>query len=185
MTCKTEGCEREAFAGNQFLEAAEYCTDCLVQITLQASRAMTMTEVLGQRPREQGFVLAMALMVLLLLSLLAMTFMTMGASEPRIAKNHQLQSQALYTAESGVERAIWAMNEGQPPAGLFTLPGAGEGTVVVTTIDATHVQVTSSSCVPSCGEPYPARRKVSAVLVQDATTLRWNLQLGTWRDDPS
>src|SRR5262249_60335523 len=61
---------------------------------------------------QRGVVRAMALLGLLLLSALMVAFVFLSASEP-VRANNQLQvAQARAIAESGVERAIWALNQG-------------------------------------------------------------------------
>src|SRR6266852_3262089 len=59
---------------------------------------------------ERGVALHMALMCLLILSALIVAFSMMAASEPLLANNQLQVAQARAVAESGVERAIWALN---------------------------------------------------------------------------
>jgi len=61
----------------------------------------------------------MALLALLVLSTLVIAFAVLAASEPAIATNQKMVAQARAVAESGVERAIWALNN---PADLNGIP---------------------------------------------------------------
>src|SRR6266852_1751361 len=68
---------------------------------------------------ERGVALHMALMCLLILSALIVAFSMMAASEPVLANNQLQVAQARAVAESGVERAIWALNN---PANVNGIP---------------------------------------------------------------
>lgn len=57
--------------------------------------------------REQrGVALPLTLMALLVLAVMSLALLSIGASEVQIAANHLQATQALFTAEAGVERAI-------------------------------------------------------------------------------
>jgi hypothetical protein len=59
---------------------------------------------------ERGIALPMALLTMLILSALIIAFSMMAASEPVLANNQLQVAQARAVAESGVERALWALN---------------------------------------------------------------------------
>ena len=61
---------------------------------------------------ERGMALPMTMIVLTLISTLTLAFMALAASEPVIASNHMASAQARAMAESGVERALWALSMG-------------------------------------------------------------------------
>jgi hypothetical protein len=66
----------------------------------------------------------MALLALLILSTLVISFALLATSEPLIATNQKLVAQARAVTESGLEQAIWALNNPADPNGLPTpLPG--------------------------------------------------------------
>jgi hypothetical protein len=68
---------------------------------------------------ERGIAMPMALIVLLVLTALMAAFAVLATSEPQIAANQEASAQARALAESGVSRALWALNAGQespPPA---------------------------------------------------------------------
>ncbi len=73
---------------------------------------------------ERGIALPMALLALLILATLVISFVLLATSEPLIATNQKLVAQARALAESGIERAIWALNNPTDPNGLPNpLPG--------------------------------------------------------------
>ena len=59
---------------------------------------------------QRGVALPMALLTMLILSALTIAFSMMAASEPVLANNQLQVAQARAVAESGMERAIWALN---------------------------------------------------------------------------
>jgi Tfp pilus assembly protein PilX len=67
---------------------------------------------------QQGIALPMALLTLLILSTLAIAFAVLATSEPLIATNQKMVAQARAVAESGLERAIWALNNPANANGL-------------------------------------------------------------------
>ena len=67
---------------------------------------------------QRGVVLPMALLTMLILSALIIAFSMMAASEPLLANNQLQVAQARAVAESGVERAIWALNNPANPNGI-------------------------------------------------------------------
>jgi Tfp pilus assembly protein PilX len=73
-----------------------------------------MTFMRGQR----GVALPMALITLLILSALIVAFSMMAASEPVLANNQLQVAQTRAVAESGVERAIWALNNPANASGI-------------------------------------------------------------------
>src|SRR5260370_38757158 len=70
---------------------------------------------------QRGVALPMALLTMLILSALIIAFSMMAASEPVLANNQLQVAQARGVAESGVERAIWALNN---PANANGLPNS-------------------------------------------------------------
>ena len=71
---------------------------------------------------ERGIALPMALLALLILSTLVISFALLATSEPLISTNQKMVAQARAVAESGLERAIWALNN---PGDLNGIPEAG------------------------------------------------------------
>jgi hypothetical protein len=67
---------------------------------------------------DRGVALPVALVTLAILSALMMALATLSASEPEIANNHLQSARARTFAESGLERALWALNNAAEPGGL-------------------------------------------------------------------
>ncbi|HET8577886.1 MAG TPA: pilus assembly PilX N-terminal domain-containing protein [Methylomirabilota bacterium] len=59
---------------------------------------------------QRGVALPMAMLTLVIMTVLIIAFAVMSSSEPTIANNQLMVSQARAIAEAGMERAIWALN---------------------------------------------------------------------------
>ncbi len=68
---------------------------------------------------QRGIALPMALLTMLILTALIAAFTMMGASEPVLANNQLQVAQARAVAESGVEQAVWGLNN---PANANGIP---------------------------------------------------------------
>lgn len=80
---------------------------------------MRIHHLIIQRLRdERGIALPMSLLALLILSTLVIAFALLASSEPLIATNQKMVAQARSVAESGLERAIWALNNPTDPNGI-------------------------------------------------------------------
>jgi hypothetical protein len=62
---------------------------------------------------RDGIALPLALLALLVLTALSLAFSVLATTEPTIASNQLLTAQARSLAESGVERAVWALSAGR------------------------------------------------------------------------
>lgn len=133
---------------------------------------------------ERGIALPMALLALLILSTLVISFALLATSEPLISTNQKMVAQARAVAESGLERAIWALNNpgdlnGIPEAGpvpaLYNDIVAGPGIpitvngtqiglarVKVTILSATERKVEAVGWVPTDTNPSAAHQKIEA-----------------------
>ena len=78
-------------------------------------RTHTLSRILTD---QRGIALPMALMIILILSALMAAFSVLGASEPTLAANQQRVAQARAIAESGLERAVWALNNPGDASGI-------------------------------------------------------------------
>jgi hypothetical protein len=81
----------------------------------------TLVDVLTDR---RGVALPMALLTLLVLSVLIIGFSVLSASEPTIANNQLQVARARAIGESGLERAVWALNNPADANGIPTAMGA-------------------------------------------------------------
>lgn len=66
---------------------------------------------------ERGVAFPMALIVVAILSALMVAFAALAMSEPQIASNQLASAQARAVAESGIERALWALTKGESTPG--------------------------------------------------------------------
>ena len=66
---------------------------------------------------ERGIAFPMSMLVMAILTALMMAFGVLATSEPLIAGNQMASAQARALAESGVERALWAMTTGESNPG--------------------------------------------------------------------
>jgi hypothetical protein len=84
--------------------------------------------VIGPLRDERGVALPLALVALTIVGALVAALAVLGATEPTIASNHLLVTQARGLAESGVERVLWALSAGKLSPGApdslpYTLAG--------------------------------------------------------------
>jgi hypothetical protein len=90
----------------------------------------------------------------LILSTLVIAFAILGVSEPLIATNQMRVAQARAVAESGVERAIWALNNPTDPNGLAaplpaTVPAPYDGsTAIPISVNGTQIGVAFVTVTP-------------------------------------
>jgi hypothetical protein len=138
---------------------------------------------------QRGIALPMALLALLILSTLVIAFSVLATSEPLIATNQKMVAQARAVAESGLERAIWALNNPTDPNGLLsplpvTVPapydgstgipisvgGTQVGVVFVTVTNGTNPNernITAVGWVPTnTGSGSKAHQKIQATVAQ-------------------
>jgi len=92
---------------------------------------------------ERGIALPMALLALLILSTLVIAFALLATSEPLVATNQKMVAQARAVAESGLEKAIWALNNPTDPNGLSAMPGASpyDGSTDIAILDSGGTQI--------------------------------------------
>ena len=108
---------------------------------------------------QRGVALPMAMLALLILSALVVGFSVLSATEPTIANNQLMVAQARSLAETGVERAIWALNNptngsGIPATGAIPAPYDGSQLVLVSAygdsnnLGGFRVKVAAATTVP-------------------------------------
>ncbi len=92
---------------------------------------------------ERGIALPMALLALLILSTLVIAFSLLATSEPLIATNQKMVAQARAVAESGLEKAIWALDNPTDPNGLSAMPGPSpyDGLTDIAILDSSGTQI--------------------------------------------
>jgi Tfp pilus assembly protein PilX len=129
---------------------------------------------------DKGVALPVALIVMAVLVSLIVAFLVLASTEPQIASNQKVGAQARALAETGIERALWALTKGDTTPGFSgalnpanTNPSAAPyngGTFVqvsnlgqfsVTVADgagANEKVVTAVGWVPSNTNPMQSRR---------------------------
>jgi hypothetical protein len=96
---------------------------------------------------QRGVALPMAMITLLIVTALMFAFMTLATSEPLIGRNHALGAQARALGESGIERALWAMNNAPPmfESGVASSPYDGSQLLTVSDTAGFRVRITDGS----------------------------------------
>lgn len=110
---------------------------------------------------EQGVALPLSMLTLVLLTTLTLAFMAMSKSEPIIAANHTRSTEARALAESGLERALWALTTSVIPTSLSSLAAAPyNGAQFITlnarggafvTISGAALTAGGQTCTPTAG----------------------------------
>ena len=95
---------------------------------------------------ERGIALPMSLLALLILSTLVIAFALLASSEPLVATNQKMVAQARAVAESGLERAIWALNNPADPNGIpeplpGTVPAPYDGSTGIPILNSGGTQI--------------------------------------------
>ena len=65
----------------------------------------------------RGVAMPLAMVMLVVLSALMVSFAVLARSEPMIASNQMQTAQALRLADSGLQLAMWAMSNSTDPSG--------------------------------------------------------------------
>jgi hypothetical protein len=117
---------------------------------------------------QRGIALPMALLALLILSTLVISFALLATSEPLIASNQKLVAQARAVTESGLERAIWALNLGTSnpldPEALTVMPAPApyDGSTPIPISNSSGTQIGVAFVTVTQGTN-PNERNVTAV----------------------
>ena len=115
---------------------------------------------------ERGIALPMALLALLILSTLVVAFTLLASSEPVIATNQKMVAQARAVAESGLERAIWALNNptdanGIPDPFPATVPAPYDGSAGIPILNSAGTQIGLAFVTVTAGAAPNERNVVS------------------------
>ena len=134
---------------------------------------------------EAGIALPMTLVLMMLVTALTVAFLAFTSAEPVIASNQMANAQARAIAESGVERALWALTKGDadpaangalvdplpdpvpaPYNGSYVAVGVGGFKVTVTNGPAVNERtITSLGYVPNDANP-TAIKKIQTVVTK-------------------
>ena len=77
------------------------------------------SSLVRRRGSEDGIALPLTLIIMCLITSLTVAFLALTSTEPIIASNQMLNVQARAIAESGVERALWALSKGATSPGTL------------------------------------------------------------------
>src|SRR3989440_7618312 len=77
------------------------------------------SSLVRRRGSEDGIALPLTLIIMCLITSLTVAFLALTSTEPIIASNQMLNVQARSIAESGVERALWALSKGATSPGTL------------------------------------------------------------------
>ena len=97
---------------------------------------------------ERGVALPLAMLALVILTVLSLAFMALSKSEPVIASNHARASAARALAESGLERAMWALTTSVIPstlAGVAAAPYNGSQFITLNSRGGAFITVSSNA----------------------------------------
>src|SRR5206468_2473545 len=141
--------------------------------------------MIRQGVRDQvGIAMPLTLIVLVILSALMIAFAVLAQSEPVIAMNQYRGAVARALAESGVERAVWALTAGSsvgggvdpPSSGVVAGPpydggtsitiGSGGFTLKITGVSTSEVRIEAVGFTPDNASPSTAYRKITASLMR-------------------
>ena len=122
-------------------------------VQLAQDPAMLTRTTRGWSPRlidERGVALPLAMIMLVTLTALMVAFTVLANTEPTIANNHQRAAQARSLADSGVQRAMWALSNPTHGNGIGTMtsgttasaPYDGSSLITLGTLGGFTVQVT-------------------------------------------
>jgi hypothetical protein len=101
---------------------------------------------------ERGVALPLAMLTLVILTVLSLAFLALSKTEPVIAANHARASAARALAESGLERALWALTTSVIPSSLSGVAaGPYNGSPFVTLNSRGGAFITVSSNTLSAG----------------------------------
>ena len=131
--------------------------------------------IVGLLTDERGIALPMALLALLILSTLVIAFALLASSEPLISTNQKMVAQARSVAESGLERAIWALNNPTDPDGIpdpfpATAPAPYDGSTSIPILDSTGTQIGLAFVTVTAGGAANERNIVSVGWVPTNTS---------------
>lgn len=137
-------------------------------------RARLYAAVMGER----GVALPTAMIVLVILMGLTFAFTSLATTEPLMARNHTMATQARVFAESGVERAMWAMTSATPAftSGTAAAPYNGSEVLSVSTNGGFTVRITDTGnsneknvvavgWAPDNSGQFRAARKIQATIM--------------------
>lgn len=108
------------------------------------------------RKRQAGTVLVIGMIMLVLMTLLALTSFNLGKGEYQIISNMQFQGEAASAAQMALEQVVSNLTFSSTPESVFASPCSGPNTICYDTNGDTHTDVTvtirsrSDPAKPTC-----------------------------------
>jgi Tfp pilus assembly protein PilX len=112
------------------------------------------------RKRQAGTVLVIGMIMLVLMTLLAVTSFNLGRGEYQIISNMQFQGEASSAAQMALEQVVSNLKFSTDPANVFTVPCSGANTVCYDTNGDTHTDVMVTIKSRSTAQPVCIAAKV-------------------------
>ena len=112
------------------------------------------------RNRQAGTVLVIGMIMLVLMTLLAVTSFNLGRGEYQIISNMQFQGEASSAAQMALEQVVSNLKFSTSPANVFTVPCSGANTVCYDTNGDTHTDVMVTIKSRSTAQPVCIAAKV-------------------------
>ena len=112
------------------------------------------------RRRQAGTVLVIGMIMLVLMTLLAVTSFNLGRGEYQIISNMQFQGEASSAAQMALEQVVSNLKFSTDPANVFTVPCSGANTICYDTNGDTHTDVMVTVKSRSTAQPVCIAAKV-------------------------
>ena len=112
------------------------------------------------RNRQAGTVLVIGMIMLVLMTLLAVTSFNLGRGEYQIVSNMQFQGEASSAAQMALEQVVSNLKFSTSPANVFTVPCSGANTICYDTNGDTHTDVMVTIKSRSTAQPVCIAAKV-------------------------
>lgn len=97
--------------------------------------------MISLRKRQSGTTLVIAMLMLVMMTLLALTGFNLGRGEYQIVSNMQFQSEAASAAQMALEQVVSNLTFTSNPANVFPSPCSGANTICYDTNGDTHTDV--------------------------------------------
>ena len=117
------------------------------------------------RKRQAGTVLVIGMIMLVLMTLLAVTSFNLGRGEYQIISNMQFQGEASSAAQMALEQVVSNLKFSTSPANVFTVPCSGANTICYDTNGDTHTDVMVTIKSRSTAQPVC----IAAMVIKNAS----------------
>jgi hypothetical protein len=127
-----------------------------------------------QTASQSGHLIIYALVFMGIMMVAAASLVGYTTINVRSARTAQWQTQALYLAEAGIDKALYQLNEESSYTGeTNTALGGGQYSVSITSIDAGTKLITATGYIPNSTNPV-AKKVIKATATIDAANISFN-----------